>query len=160
MPIYDDDYSIDEEDDEEEDSIQETLLTDDGLTADDSLFGTDFDSTGRLSDSGDLGLVTGLDNAKQNIRNWLLTEKGFYPEIDEDYGSEIKLCLGEDSSQPNLQSLMVYVENALMDNPRVQTINDINIYTTVNGGVIVQLNIELVNGETESMNIDVTEEVA
>ena len=146
--------------DDELDPIQETLLVDDGLIADDSLFGTDFDSTGRLSDSGDLGLVTGIDNAKQSIRNWLLTEKGFYSEIDEDYGSEIKLCLGEDSSQPNLQSLMVYVENALKDNPRVQDINELNTYTTVNGGVIIQLDLELVNGENESMNIDVTEEVA
>ena len=146
--------------DEEEDPIQESLLNDDGLIADDSLFGTDFDSTGRLSENGDLGLVTGLDNAKQSIRNWLLTEKGFYPNIDEEYGSEIRLCLGEDNNQPNLQALIVYIENALKDNPRVDTINEIEIYTTVNGGVIAQLDIELVNGENEDMNIDVTEEVA
>ena len=146
--------------DEEEDPIQESLLNDDGLIADDSLFGTDFDSTGRLSENGDLGLVTGLDNAKQSIRNWLLTEKGFYPNIDEEYGSEIRLCLGEDNNQPNLQALIVYIENALKDNPRVENINEIEIYTTVNGGVIAQLDIELVNGENEDMNIDVTEEVA
>lgn len=149
--------TTDEEDEDDNTPLPEDIGFDDRLEFDDSLFGTDYDSTGRLTDSGDIGLVTGLDNAKQNIRNWLLTDKGFYPSIDEEYGSEIREALGEDVNQVNIQAVIVYVENALKDNPRVESIDEINTYITVNNDIILQLSLGLVNGSQENLNVDLSE---
>ena len=127
------------------------------VEVDDSLFGTDYNSKGELTANGDISLVTGLDNAKQSIRNWLLTEKGFYPSIDDEYGSEIKLALGEDYDSPNIDALRIYIQNALYANPRVKDIQGINEYLTVKGEVTMYIEVELVNGSEESFNIGLDE---
>ena len=127
------------------------------VEVDDSLFGTDYSSKGELTASGDISLVTGLDNAKQSIRNWLLTEKGFYPSVDDEYGSEIKLALGEDYDTPNIDALKIYIQNALYDNPRVKDILGISEYLTVKGEVTMHIEVELVNGSEESFNIGLDE---
>lgn len=142
---------------ESDETLPEDVGFDDLLEFDDSLFGTDYDSSGRLTENGDISLVSGIDNAKQSIRNWLLTDKGFYPSIDMEYGSDIREALGDDINQVNIQALMVYVENALKDNPRVECINEINTYITMDNTIMLQLRLGLVNGAQEDVNIDLSE---
>ena len=129
------------------------------MERDDSIFGTDYSSTGGVTSSGDMELVTGLDNAKQNIRNWLLTDKGFYPNIDDEYGSEIREVLGEDYEEESISALRIYVANALLDNPRVQTIQNITPYITIDKKIKLLIEVLLVNGTSDSLNITVEEEV-
>ena len=123
------------------------------MELDDSIYGVDYSSTGNISNTGDMLLVEGLDNAKQSIRNQLLTEKGFYPSVDTDYGSEIYEVLGEDIEEPTLEALKVYIRNTLLENPRVKEILEINPYLTIDKQLIVMLRVGLVNGTEEDLNI-------
>ena len=123
------------------------------MELDDSIYGVDYSSTGDVSNTGDMLLVEGLSNAKQSIRNQILTEKGFYPSVDTDYGSEVYEVLGEDIEEPTLEALKVYIRNTLLDNPRVNDILEINPYLTVNKELVVMIKVELVNGTEEDLNI-------
>lgn len=123
------------------------------MELDDSIYGADYSSTGNVSNTGDMLLVEGLDNAKQSIRNQILTEKGFYPSVDTDYGSEVYEVLGEDIEEPTLESLKIYIQNTLLDNPRVKEILDINPYWTIDKQLIVMIKVGLVNGTEEDLNI-------
>lgn len=123
------------------------------MELDDSIYGVDYSSTGGVSNTGDMLLVEGLSNAKQSIRNQILTMKGFYPSVDTDYGSEVYEVLGEDIEEPTLEALKVYIRNTLLDNPRVKEIIEINPYFTIDKRLIVMLQVELVNGTEEDLNI-------
>ena len=128
------------------------------VAVDDSLFGTDYSSKGEITSSGDISLVTGLENAKQNIHKWLGTDKGFYPSIDEEYGSLISEALGNDTNQVNIDTIMIYIENALLENPRVQNILSINPYTTIQDTILFKIEVELVNGQNDTFTIDINGE--
>lgn len=123
------------------------------MELDDSIYGVDYSSTGNVSNTGDMLLVEGLANAKQSIRNQILTEKGFYPSVDTDYGSEVYEVLGEDIEEPTLEALKIYIQNTLLDNPRVKEILDINPYWTIDKQLIVMIKVGLVNGTEEDLNI-------
>lgn len=123
------------------------------MELDDSIYGVDYSSTGNVSNTGDMLLVEGLSNAKQSIRNQILTEKGFYPSVDTDYGSEVYEVLGEDIEEPTLEALKVYIRNTLLDNPRVKEIVEINPYLTIDKQLVVMLKVGLVNGTEEDLNI-------
>ena len=123
------------------------------MELDDSIYGVDYSSTGEVSNTGDMLLVEGLDNAKQSIRNQILTEKGFYPSVDTDYGSEVYEVLGEDIEEPTLEALNVYIKNTLLENPRVKEILEINPYLTIDKQLVVMLKVGLVNGTEEDLNI-------
>lgn len=124
------------------------------LEMDDSIYGVDYSSTGGISETGDMALVEGLNNAKQSILNQLLTEKGYYPSIDDEYGSEIFEVMGEDIEDFNLDALKVYIENALLENERVESINRIDVYLTVTKKINVILEVLLVNGTEETINFE------
>ena len=128
------------------------------MEVDDSIFGTDYSSIGSVTSSGDIGTVSGLDNAKQNIINWLLTEKGSYPSVDDEYGSEIFEALGEDFEDESTAALIVYIENALLDNPRVLEITKIEPYVTIDKKLKMLIEVILVNGTEQSLNISIEEE--
>lgn len=129
------------------------------MEVDDEIFGVDYASTGGVTASGDMELVEGVENARQSIYNQLLTEKGTYPSIDEEYGSEIYEALGEDFESATVEALQIYVENALLENPRVDEINRISPYTTVNGELHLILSIVLVNGTEEELNLNISETI-
>lgn len=129
------------------------------MVQDDSMFGCDYSSKGGVTATGDIELVEGLDNAKQNIRNWLLTDKGVYPSIDDEYGSEIRNIFGEDFEGENVSTLKVYIENALLMNPRVLRIDSIEPYVMIDGALRMLIEITLVNGTEESLSIPIDEEV-
>ena len=124
------------------------------MEKDDSIFGCDYSSTGGLSETGDILLVEGLPNARQSILNQLLTEKGFYPSIDTEYGSEIYEIFGEDIEEFSLDALEVYITNALLENERVESINRLDIHVTVNKKIQVNLELLLVNGTEETVNFE------
>lgn len=119
------------------------------------IYGADYCSCGNVNSTGDVMLVTGLDNAKQAVRNQLLTRKGTYPSVDDEYGSLIYEVYGEDLTKPNLDALEVYVTNALLDQPRVAKIESINTYITIKNKIICNITVELVNGSEQSFNIEV-----
>ena len=124
------------------------------MEMDDTIFGCDYSSNGGITANGDIELVEGLANAKQNIRNQLLTRKGLYPSVDTEYGSEIFEVLGEDFEDENIDSLFVYVQNAMLENPRVQSITDLNAIVTVDKRIVIVLRVELVNGTEETLNVE------
>lgn len=127
------------------------------MEIDDSLFGTDYSSNGNVTATGDIELVSGLDNAKQSIFNQIIIEKGTYPSIDDEYGSEIYEVLGEDFEDGNIEALEIYLKNVLFENPRVKIINEIKPIVTVDKKLLMNINIELVNGQETSFNIDIDE---
>ena len=128
------------------------------MEQDDTIFGCDYSSNGGVTATGDIETIQGLDNAKQSIHNWLLTDKGFYPNIDSEYGSEIRAIFGEDYEEQNINALRIFVQNALLDNPRVKTINSINPYVTVDRKIILKIQVELVNGTEDYLNITINED--
>ena len=125
------------------------------VEVDDSIYGVDYASTGGVTSTGDIELVEGLDNAKQSITNHILTEKGTYPELDEEYGSEIYEVLGDDFDEQGIDALTVYIENVLLDNPRVSEIKNIDPYVTVDEKIIILLNIILVNGTEDTIDVEI-----
>ena len=124
------------------------------MELDDSIYGCDYSSTGQVSETGDILLVEGLSNARQSILNQLLTEKGFYPSIDSEYGSEIYEVFGEDVEDFNLDALEVYIKNALLENGRVESINRLDMYVTVDKKIMVLLEVSLVNGAEETVDFE------
>ncbi len=124
------------------------------VEVDDEIYGTDYSSKGGVTATGDMELVTGFDNAKQSIHNQILTEKGTYPSVDTDYGSEVYEVLGEDFEDATIEALKVYIRNALFENSRVRSINRIDPLVTVDRKLIMILEVELVNGTEETLNIE------
>lgn len=127
------------------------------MEVDDEIFGADYSSNGGVTGSGDMELVNGLANARQSIYNQILTEKGTYPSIDSEYGSEIYEALGEDFEDATVEALQVYIKNALLENPRVNEITRIEPYKTVTGELNIILNIVLVNGTENTLNLNIEE---
>ena len=124
------------------------------MEKDESIFGCDYSSTGGVGETGDILLVEGLPNARQSILNQLLTEKGFYPSIDTEYGSEIYEIFGEDIEEFSLDALEVYITNALLENERVKSINRLDIHVTVTKKIQVNLELLLVNCTEETVNFE------
>lgn len=116
------------------------------------IFGVDYSSDGGISSTGDILCVEGLANAKQAIRNALLTPLGAYPSVDDEYGSELYTLQGEDLTENQLQALEVHISNALLKQERVQKINEIEL--TLDDGLKAVLNVLLVNGSEEELIID------
>ena len=116
------------------------------------IFGVDYSSDGGISSKGDILCVEGLVNAKQAIRNALLTPLGAYPSVDDEYGSELYTLQGEDLTENQLQALEVHISNALLKQERVQKINEIEL--TLVDGLKAVLHVLLVNGSEEELVID------
>lgn len=127
------------------------------MEVDDDIFGVDYSSNGGVTASGDMELVNGLANARQSIYNQMFTEKGTYPSIDSEYGSEIYEALGEDFEDATVEALQVYIKNSLLENPRVKEIARIEPYKTVTGELNIILNIVLVNGTENTLNLNIEE---
>lgn len=117
------------------------------------IYGVDYSSTGGVSSTGDILCVAGLDNARQAIRNELLTPIGSYPSMDDEYGSEIYKLHGEDLTDNQLQALTVYIQNALMKQERVKKIEDIEVKLTIDG-LKAYLHVLLVNDSEEEIIVD------
>lgn len=113
---------------------------------DTEIYGADYSSDGFITSNGDIGLVNELDNAEQAIRNRLLTRLGTYPTIDTDYGSEVHQVLGEKANQVMISELRVYIENCMLEEPRVYSILNLDITVEEHENLHLQLQLQLVDG--------------
>ena len=113
---------------------------------DTEIYGTDYSSDGFITSNGDIGLVNELANAEQAIRNRLLTRLGTYPTIDTDYGSNVHQALGEKINNSLVSELRVYVENCMLEEPRVYSILNLEITPESHDSLKLQLQLQLVDG--------------
>ena len=113
---------------------------------DTEIYGTDYASTGFVTSDGDIGLVAELDNAVQAIRNRLLTRLGTYPNIDTEYGSEIHNILGEKLNNETISELEVYIQDCMLEEPRVYEITSLDITVIDKDNLRLQLQLQLVDG--------------
>ena len=113
---------------------------------DTEIYGTDYSSEGFITSNGDIGLVTELANAEQAIRNRLLTRLGTYPNIDTDYGSNVHQALGEKINNSLISELRVYVENCMLEEPRVYEILNLDITIIGHDSLNLALQLQLVDG--------------
>ena len=117
------------------------------------IYGVDYSSTGGVSSTGDILCVSGIDNAKQAIRNALITPLGAYPSVDDEYGSEIYTLHGEDLTNAQLQALTVHIQNSLLKQERVSKIQDIELKLEKDG-LKAYLHVLLVNDSEEEIIIN------
>lgn len=122
---------------------------------DTEIYGTDYDSHGLLTSSGDIGLVTELANAEQAIHNRLRTRLGTYPTIDTEYGSEVHQVLGEKLTPQLINELSVHIQNCMLEEPRVYSIITNEIIKVDHDALKVNLILQLVDGS----EIGFTEEI-
>lgn len=122
---------------------------------DTEIYGTDYDSQGLLTSSGDIGLVTELTNAEQAIHNRLMTRLGTYPTIDTEYGSEVHQILGEKTTPELINELSVYIQNCMLEEPRVYSIITNEISKVDHDTLMINLILQLVDGS----EIGFTEEI-
>ena len=113
---------------------------------DTEIYGTDYSSDGFITSNGDIGLVTELENAEQAIRNRLLTRLGTYPTIDDEYGSNVHQALGEKINSSLISELRVYIENCMLEEPRVYRILTLDITPENHDNIKLQLQLQLVDG--------------
>ena len=113
---------------------------------DTEIYGTDYSSDGFITSNGDIGLVTELANAEQAIRNRLLTRLGTYPNIDTEYGSNVYQAVGEKINNSLISELRVYVENCMLEEPRVYGIINLDITPENHDSIKLQLQLQLVDG--------------
>ena len=113
---------------------------------DTEIYGTDYDSQGLLTSSGDIGLVTELTNAEQAIHNRLMTRLGTYPTIDTEYGSEVHQILGEKTTPELINELSVYIQNCMLEEPRVYSIITNEITKVDHDTLRINLILQLVDG--------------
>jgi len=117
------------------------------------IYGVDYSSNGGVSSTGDILCVEGLENAKQAIRNALITPLGSYPSVDDEYGSEIYTLQGEDLTSNQLQALTVHIQNGLLKEERVKEIQNIELKLEPEG-LKAYLHVLLVNDAEEEMTLD------
>ena len=113
---------------------------------DTEIYGADYSSDGFITSNGDIGLVTELANAEQAIRNRLLTRLGTYPNIDTEYGSNVYQAVGEKINNSLISELRVYVENCMLEEPRVYGIINLDITPENHDSIKLQLQLQLVDG--------------
>ena len=113
---------------------------------DTEIYGADYSSDGFITSNGDIGLVTELSNAEQAIRNRLLTRLGTYPNIDTEYGSNVHQAVGEKRNPSLISELRVYVENCMLEEPRVYGIINLDITPENHDSIKLQLQLQLVDG--------------
>lgn len=121
---------------------------------DTEIYGCDYSSTGFVTSEGDAGCVTGLDNVQQQIHNRLMTRLGTYPSIDDEYGSEIYLVLGE-KTDSQLMELDVYIRNCMLEEPRVYEVIDLEIEKISYDHVKFDLLLRLVDGSETGLSEDI-----
>ena len=117
------------------------------------IYGTDYSSNGGVSSTGDILCVTGLNNARQAIRNGLITPLGSYPSVDDEYGSELYTLHGEDLTNNQLQALTVHIQNSLLKEERVKEIENIEVKMTNDAGLKAYIHVLLVNDSEEEITL-------
>jgi Protein of unknown function (DUF2634). len=119
---------------------------------DEDIFGIDYSSNGELTSTGDLMLVSGLDNAKQAIINRLSTCTDIYDYLSE-YGCDLNEVVGAPTNKSSLSLLELIIKEALKLEPHVQDILNLNCYFD-DKAIVAELSLELVDGSVLDLNIE------
>ncbi|MDP1553702.1 MAG: hypothetical protein Q8M06_11885 [Methanobacteriaceae archaeon] len=118
----------------------------------DEIFGIDYSSNGELTSSGDLMLVEGLNNAKQAIRNRLLTRIMVYDYLG-GYGCDLDKVVGEPTNNTTLQLLNLILSDSLNLEPRVQQVLKLDCFFE-DKKIIVEMNLLLVDDTIIDLDIE------
>lgn len=91
-------------------------------------YGGDINRLWTSNAQGDIAIVTETDNAEQAVYNRLMTKLG---ELDwaeyTNYGNRAWEVLGETNIEVGSQKIQLYTTNALLQDPRVAEIIDVNV---------------------------------
>jgi len=91
-------------------------------------FGTDIDKDWSVTATGDLKVVSGLENAEQQVIKRLTTP---YGELDvlgsPEYGNQSYEVLGETDLELAKSLIEIYNDECLKSEPRVETIESIQV---------------------------------
>ena len=104
-------------------------------------FGCDIDSSWTATNTGDLKLISGVDNAEQAIYNRLMTklnELDYFGYIN--YGNQSYDAMGMTDLKTAEQVVILYTTNCLKIEPRVERVNNVSVdfkgaYATVNANI-------------------------
>ena len=96
------------------------------------IYGVDYSTTGEVTSTGDILCVRGLDNAKQAIKNALITPLASYPSVDDEYGSEIYKQQGEDLTHHQKEALKIHIRNSLLKQERIKEIHE-SLHSCITG---------------------------
>jgi len=116
------------------------------------IFGIDYSSNGELTSSGDLMLIEGLDNAKQAIRNRLLTRIIIYDYL-EGYGCDLDKVVGEPTNNTTLQLLNLILKDSLNLEPRVKQVLKLDCFLE-GKKLISEMNLLLVDDTIIALDIE------
>lgn len=91
-------------------------------------FGCDFDRSWTATPQGDFKLVTGLSNAEQAVYNRLKTRLGELTALGHStYGNDAINVPGTTNRAVAENKVIIYTKNCLLQEPRVETIEDIKV---------------------------------
>jgi len=109
------------------------------IAVDTRIFGTDaylFDNDIKVSSKGDIELLQAYDNLAQSLRHRLTTERGFLS-YNKNYGIDLALFLGRKNLVEKQEMLKFAVIQSLIEEPRIQSIDDIQVYQDTNNSTIL-----------------------
>jgi phage baseplate assembly protein W len=115
------------------------------------IFGIDYSSNGELTSTGDLMLVSGLDNAKQAIHNRLMTDILVYDYL-EDYGCNLDELVGEPTNHNSLQLLDLIIRDSLNLEPRVQEVLELEC-SFDSKAIIAEMSLLLVDNSVIDLTV-------
>lgn len=121
-------------------------------------FGTDINRLWIGNAQGDLAIVTDTENAAQAVYNRLMTKLG---ELDWaeyiNYGCQSWEAIGETNPEVFKPKIQLYIQNALLEDPRVDEIDDIIVTINDLFSVTVEITVQLI-GEDTPTNIILVQE--
>lgn len=111
-------------------------------------FGADIDSSWSPSPQGDFKTVSGVDNAFQAVYNRLMTKVGELNAFGYiNYGNQSDEVIGSTDIEVGKQLIILYTTVCLLQEPRVQDINSIDVSYTLNS-FECNVNIQLIGEDT------------
>ena len=111
---------------------------------DDTIYGTTIDSTGRISSTGDIMLISGVELARQEIKKELIYRIGDYF-ADDEYGSELLNTLGDRGDSVLLDRLQLIITDFSNRNPYIETILDMSFQFTETDSLLIKLSFMLID---------------
>jgi hypothetical protein len=111
-------------------------------------FGCDINSSWEANPQGDFLTVFGVDNAIQAVYNRLMTklnELNAFGYIN--YGNQSDEVIGSTDIEVGKQLIILYTTVCLLQEPRVQDINSIDVSYTLNG-FECNVNVQLIGEDT------------
>lgn len=121
---------------------------------DETIYGTTIDSTGQISSTGDILLISGVELARQEIKKELICRVGDYF-ADDEYGSDLLNTLGEAGNNVLLDSLNLLITDFSNKNPYIESLEDVKFIFPSTDTLHMKITFQLVDGTL----IDIEEEL-